>query len=390
MDQFTSADHVALSRAPDEPVICHRPHAATRSSAWFTSRFPGTVLYAVKANPEPIILDGVAAGGVNHFDVASLKEIRSVRRRFPNATLAFMHPVKSRESIREAYLDHGVRIFSLDSHAELDKILMETGWATDLTLSVRLTVQNDHAVMSLSKKFGIGGLAAVDLLQKTRQVAERLGISFHVGSQTMVPHSYADAMDHVQQLIVESGVFVDVVDIGGGFPASYPGMEPPAIESYVQEIERRFDTFLSSGRAELWCEPGRALSAEATSLLVRVEGRRGRDLYLNDGTYGVLFDAGHFAWRYPVRAIGKSGAQSEFSFYGPTCDDADFMPGPFVLPSTMAEGDYIEIGMVGAYGRTMATQFNGYGSYIDVTCTDDPFGTVYLPAEDQVRWENWS
>ncbi len=381
MDQYDSADHVAATLSPSDPVVCTRPHAARRAAEWFVDQFPGTVLFAVKANPDPIILNAVAASRINHFDVASLNEVRDLRAQFPTATLAFMHPIKAPEAIAEAYHDHGVRIFALDHEAELNKIIAATGGARDLTLCVRLRVDNSHAEMPLAKKFGIAGEAAVALMGRTRQVAAQMGVSFHVGSQMMEPSSFSTAMDEVEALIVRSGVLVDVVNVGGGFPARYPGMEPPALDSFVGDIRRRYDRFLSMGTAELWCEPGRALCAEAASLLVRVEARRDDQLHINDGVYGALYDAGHFAWRYPVRALGREGTLEPFALYGPTCDDSDHMPGPFMLPGDIAPGDYIEVGMMGAYGRPMASPFNGFGQYKDVLCTDDPFGSLYVPAQ---------
>ncbi|WOI54010.1 type III PLP-dependent enzyme [Parvularcula sp. LCG005] len=381
MDQFISSEHIASLCAPVQPVIIQRPHAATRAAKWFTDHFPGKAFYAVKANADPMVLEAIGKGGINHFDVASIAEVRLIRGMFPEATLAFMHPIKPAEAIREAYFDHGVRIFSLDCDAELHKILKATEGARDLTLCVRLAVTNDAAKMSLVDKFGAKGDAAISLLRQTRLVAQRLGVCFHPGSQTMNPAAYASAMDQADEIIRACGVVVEVVDVGGGFPVAYPGMEPPSMHAFVDQIAARFETFLSTENSELWCEPGRALCAEAQSLLVRIDGRRDQDLYLNDGVYGALSDAGHFAWRYPVRSFGtpKSRQVLPYRFYGPTCDSADMMPGPFYLPADMDVGDYIEVGMIGAYGRALASNFNGFGVYDEVICEDDPFGSVFLP-----------
>ena len=387
MDQFYSTQHVVEALAPSTPVLCQRPHAATRAARWFAENFPGKTFYAVKANPDAMMLDAVRAGGVDRYDVASLAEVRAVRALFPEAELAFMNPVKAPEAISEAYHDHGVRIFSLDSEAELAKIVAATGNARDLILCVRLGVDNSDAVLSLGRKFGARGPAVPELLRQTRLLARKVGVCFHVGSQTLTPSSFVRALDLVEQVVVQSGVFVDIVDVGGGFPARYPDMEPEAMAAFVGAIEERFETFLSTDTTELWCEPGRALVAEAASLIVRVEGRRDFDLYINDGVYGALYDAGHLGWRFPAQVIGRDGMAAPFRLYGPTCDDADHMPGPFFLPAQTGPGDFIEIGMLGAYGRTMAGNFNGYGSYTEVHCTDDPFGTIYLPAEDQRRVE---
>ena len=136
-----------------------------------------------------------------------------------------------------------------------------------------------------------------------RQASDALGICFHVGSQAMSPAAYAEAMGRVRDAIVEAAVTVDIVDVGGGFPDWYPGMEPPALETYFEVIHRAFEALPISYSAELWCEPGRALCAEYASVLVRVEKRRGGELYINDGAYGALFDAAHIGWRYPVELV---------------------------------------------------------------------------------------
>jgi ornithine decarboxylase len=368
-------------------VFCQRPHAATRAARWFSSRFSGRVFYAVKANPSAWLLDALIAGGIDHFDTASIAEVRLVRSRYPDATISFMNPVKSFEAINEAYHSHGVRIFSLDSQSELDKIVEATGAADDLTLCVRLKVPGDYANISLANKFGIDPEEAIPLLQHTRQAADALGICFHVGSQTMSPIAYGIALDRVQETIVNSGVIVDAINVGGGFPSHYPGMFPPPLELYLNEIERRFETMLTTQNGELWCEPGRALAAESTSLVVRVEGRRDQHLFINDGVFGALYDAGAVGWNYPVRRLGQqdnSMGLEEFSFYGPTCDDADVMQGPFLLPDDIKIGDYIEIGMLGAYGTAMRTNFNGFMTHQEVMVADEPMSSMYVCSETAV------
>jgi len=385
VDQFKTAEHVAARLSPFKPVVLHRPHAATRAARWFVQHFPGKSFYALKANPDPVVLNALYAEGITHFDVASLSEIRLVRGLFGAATLGYMHPIKPAEAITEAYFEHDVRIFALDSEEELEKIKQATNGARDLTLCVRIAVDNSHASMPLARKFGATASQAIPLLRQVRLIAERVGVCFHVGSQTMDPIAYSQALDRAQEVVVGSSVTVDVVDVGGGFPAAYPGMTPPALDDFARQIGPKFERFLASGTAELWCEPGRALCAEAASLLVRVEARRGQDLHLNDGTYGMLFDAGHFNWSYPVRALGRTGQEAGFSFYGPTCDDGDYVRGPIMLPAEIAAGDYLEIGMLGAYGRAMSTQFNGFGAYLDVACEDDPFGSVYEDVEPAAR-----
>uniref|UniRef100_UPI0035BC69C4 type III PLP-dependent enzyme n=1 Tax=Sphingomonas sp. TaxID=28214 RepID=UPI0035BC69C4 len=300
------------------------------------------------------------------------------------ATLCFMHPVKAEEAIREAYATHGVRVFSLDSLEELAKITRATGHAEDLTLCVRLRVSSEHSKLSLASKFGAAPGETKDLLFAARQAADALGICFHVGSQAMTPEAYAQAMERVRAAIVEAAVTVDVIDVGGGFPSSYPGMEPPPLERFFETIHRSFESLPVSYSSELWCEPGRALCAEYSSLVVRVEKRRGDELFINDGAYGALFDAAHIGWRFPVRLLREPDSRARplaFSFYGPTCDDMDHMAGPFLLPADTQAGDYIEIGMLGAYGCAMRTAFNGFGANEAVIVADEPMTSLYVPVE---------
>ena len=369
---------------PVQPVTLLRPHAARRAARFFVEKFPGTSMYAVKANPSPELLEILWDSGVTHYDVASIAEVRLVSATLPEATLCFMHPVKAEEAIEEAYFTHGVRTFSLDTMDELGKILRATKGAADHNLCVRLRVSSDHSKLSLASKFGAEPGETKELLFAARQAADALGICFHVGSQAMTPAAYAEAMERVRAAIVEAAVTVDIVDVGGGFPSVYPGMEPPPLEAYFAVIHNAFESLPISYSAELWCEPGRALCAEYASVLVRVEKRRGDELYINDGAYGALFDAAHVGWRFPVKLVREEASETRemaFSFYGPTCDDLDHMAGPFMLPADIAAGDYIEIGMLGAYGCAMRTGFNGFGSDLRVVATDEPMATLYADEE---------
>jgi ornithine decarboxylase len=386
--QSTTVTGVEIARqGPVQPVTLIRPHAAARAARFFVEKFPGRSMYAVKANPSPDLLQVLWDSGITHYDVASIGEVRLVARTIPGATLCFMHPVKAEEAIEEAYFTHGVKTFSLDSIEELEKIVRATRGASDLTLCVRLRVSSEFSKLSLASKFGAAPGETKELLFRTRQVADALGICFHVGSQAMTPEAYAQAMERVRAAIVEAAVTVDVIDVGGGFPSTYPGMEPPPLEHFFQTIHRAFESLPVSYSSELWCEPGRALCAEYSSLIVRVERRRGAELYINDGAYGALFDAAHLGWRFPVTLLREPDSRArdiDFSFYGPTCDDMDHMAGPFALPADVQAGDYIEIGMLGAYGCAMRTAFNGFGSGETVIVDDEPMASLYSEVEREV------
>jgi ornithine decarboxylase len=369
-------------RSPERPVALVRPDAVHVAANWFRHSFKGETFYALKANPSPWAIAAVCQAGVTSFDVASPTEIALVREHAPAARIAFMHPVKSRRAIASAYFDHGVRIFALDSHEELEKILQATGRAADLTLMVRLAVEAPGAAYALSGKFGVDSKGAPELLLATRRAAsDRMGVCFHVGSQCMRPSAFQAAMAQTSRALVRAGVFADVVDIGGGFPSIYPGMIPPDLADYVAAIDRGFAEMMVHEATELWCEPGRALVAEGSSLLTHVDLRKGDALYLNDGAYGSLFDAAHARWRFPAVLVRPSGASQAplkpFQLFGPTCDSADQMPGPFWLPDDIGEGDFVEIGMLGAYGVAMATRFNGFGDLETVAVDDAPMASMY-------------
>jgi len=384
LHHYPDAAAVVRALAPDEPVILNRPHAAARAARFFVEKFRGKSLYAVKANPSPDLLQILWDNGVTHYDVASIGEVRLARATLPDATLCFMHPVKTERAIREAYHQHGVRTFSLDTIEELEKIVAACrddagNPATDLWLCVRLRVSSEYAELSLASKFGVDLADAAELLQVTRQHCDALGVCFHVGSQAMTPFAYVQALERVRAAIVQAAVTVDIIDVGGGFPAIYPGMEPPPLEDYFDVIFRASESLPISYSSELWCEPGRALCAEYSSMIVRVEKRRGDELYINDGSYGALFDAAHVDWRFPVTALEDDLIElvEEFSFYGPTCDDADFMKGPFMLPADIQAGDFIEIGILGAYGTAMKTGFNGFGDAEVAIVDDEPMASLF-------------
>jgi ornithine decarboxylase len=383
MDFFDSADDVVRRSRPEIPVTCFRPTALHQAAKWFLANFPGKVYYAVKANPAPYVMQGLVDAGIHCFDVASIPEIHLAKKYCPTGEVAFMHPVKSRPAIEQAYFDHNVRSFAFDSLPELEKIVTCTGKSKDLDLILRLAVPNTASELPLSNKFGADPAKAVELVKAARKYARRAGISFHVGSQTMDPQAYLTALTLVGNILrAMPRTRVDIIDIGGGYPSVYPDMIPPALSEYKATIDRGLDQLPHPERYEFWCEPGRALVAESASIVVKVELRKDDVLYINDGTYGSLFDAGHMGFRYPVRLIrptpgGTSAALKGFRFYGPTCDSVDYMPGPFFLPEDVREGDYIEIGQLGAYGNTMRTDFNGFYNHETVAVAQGPLATMY-------------
>ena len=294
-----------------------------------------------------------------------------------------MHTVKSRESIREAYFNYNVKTFSLDTKDELIKIIESTNNAKDLELFVRVAVSNEHAEIDLSKKFGALTSEAIGLTRLAKQHAKKIGLSFHVGSQCMHPISYAKGITEIGNIIKKTKIVPDYINIGGGFPTIYPDLIPQSLNSYFTEIKKSLENLKLETLPKIICEPGRALVAESGSTIVKVNLRKKQKLYINDGTYGTLFDAGTPNIVYPSKMIKDNSNKiiskklTAFDFFGPTCDSMDYMKGPFLLPNNIKENDYIELGQLGAYGLTFRTQFNGYYSDEIYEVEDKPIMTMY-------------
>ena len=381
MQKFKTVDEIVSQLKPERPIYCIRKKSIQVASRTFQNKFPGTILYAVKTNPHPEVLKTIIQSGINNFDVASIKEIEDIRKISPKAKCSFMHTVKSRESIKEAYFKFGVKTFSLDTKDELIKIIETTDQAKDLELFVRVSVSNEHAEIDLSKKFGALTSEAVGLLRLTKQYAKKIGLSFHVGSQCMHPISYTKGIAEIGNIIKKTKIIPHYINVGGGFPTIYPDLVPQPLDNYFEEIKKSLKNLKLDKLPEIICEPGRALVAESGSTIVRVNLRKKQKLHINDGTYGTLFDAGIPNIVYPSRLIRNgriiSKKLTSFDFYGPTCDSMDYMKGPFILPNNIKENDYIELGQLGAYGLTFRTKFNGFYSNEIYEVEDGPIMSMY-------------
>ncbi len=381
MQKFKSVDVLVNQLKPTEPVYCIRRNSIRLASRFFQNKFPGKILYAVKTNPHPVVLQTLLDSGIKHYDVASIKEIETIKNFNPEIECSYMHTVKSREDIKEAYFKYNIKTFALDTKDELIKIIESTNHAKDLKLFVRVSVSNEHAEIDLSKKFGAITSEAAGLLRLGKQYAYKLGLSFHVGSQCMHPISYAKGISEIGNIIKRTKIVPDIINVGGGFPTIYPDLVPQPMQSYFDEINKSLKNLKLQKLPEIICEPGRSLVAESGSTIVRVNLRKKQKLYINDGTYGTLFDAGTPNIVYPSRVIKNGRVISKkltsFDFYGPTCDSMDYMKGPFILPNNIKENDYIELGQLGAYGLTFRTQFNGFYSDQIFEVEDDPIMTMY-------------
>ena len=388
MRKFNTVNELVNLLKPDYPVYCIRTEEIKKSVKFFKENFPGKILYAVKTNPHEKVIKHIIANGIKDFDVASLNEIKLIKKINSEANLHFMHTVKSKESISSAYFDYGVKSFSLDNKDELRKILEATNQAKDLKLFVRIAISNEHAEIDLSRKFGAHPSEALGLVRLCKEHSKKLGISFHVGSQCMHKISFSKGLKEIENIIKKTKIIPDTINIGGGFPAIYPDLKPEPLINYMEEIKKGIRKLKLNKTPEIICEPGRAIVAESGSTIVKVILRKKQNLYLNDGTYGSLFDAGVPNFVLPTRMITNGRVQSKkltsFSFFGPTCDSLDYMKGPFLLPNNIKEGDYIELGQLGAYGLTFRTNFNGFYSNEIYEVKDKPIMSLYEESNEKV------
>ncbi|MCP1337290.1 type III PLP-dependent enzyme domain-containing protein [Futiania mangrovi] len=372
MDRYATTDDAIADLQPAAPVYCFRPQEAAKAARTFLAQFPGTVAYAVKTNPDPIVLTAVAHAGLEAFDVASIAEMRAVRAISPKAELFYMHPVKSRPEVVAALQSYGVRSLSLDHRAELEKILDVAKAAeidpSELTLFVRLATQSS-AAYELSKKFGADTREAAALLKAIAKAGAKAALCFHVGSQSEGGAAFEAAVARAAAVRDAAGVPLAALSVGGGFPAPYADGLPEPLERILDRVVAAVRTH-GFGGVRLIAEPGRAIAAAALSVVVQVTLRKGKRLHINDGVWGTLSDAWTGKLSLPVRLIrgahlprrklAEDMAPEAFRIMGATCDSVDILPKPFLLPPDVDEGDWIEVGQVGAYSLSLRTWFNGF------------------------------
>jgi ornithine decarboxylase len=363
--RFVDARAMVAALQPSYPVYCLKPAALIEAAQRFIDLFPGRVLYAVKCNPHPRVLRTLWAGGIRHFDTASLSEIAMVREIFREAGIYFMHPVKGRAVIKTAWRVYGVDHFIVDHPDELAKVLEETDGGDGIAIFVRVkTPQVDGTFYHLSDKFGAEPEAATALLREAHEQGCQTGLAFHLGSQCGDPAAYTAALEMVGGVVEQAKVQLNFLDVGGGFPGYYADTQAPPLEDFIEAIESGVRRLKLRRDCVLMCEPGRALVADGCNLVVQVQLRKDNRLYINDGIYGSLSETVDAGVQYRVRLIRLSGEPSTllvpFIINGPTCDSLDVLPKPFELPADTREGDWIEFEQTGAYSNALASHFNGF------------------------------
>jgi len=363
---YENVQDLLLARNPISPVYCVYPHVYRESTQHFLNGFPGRVLYAVKANNHPAVLKEIYDAGVRHFDCASLQEIELVSDHCLEATIYYMNPVRLEGHARRAQLEHGVRHFVVDHHSGLAPLVGEID-PKGSVIFARMAVSHISAQANLSAKFGARPENIPALLKAISETGAEPALAFNVGTGVTDPDAYVYALEVARDALSKIPFKVRLLDIGGGFPKSYPGYRVPALEEYFARTRTASSTLPLAEGGELLAEPGRALSAPGLSAITRVLLRKTDRVYLNDGMYGAFWELrfkGHL--RYPCRVFRKGrllgGETQAFRLLGPTCDSTDELPGRVDLPTDVDVGDHIEFGCIGAYSLSGRTDFNGFYS----------------------------
>lgn len=359
---------VLTAAAGPTPFLLGSTDLVTSKLHRFRSALPEVQpFYAVKCNPDVDVLTALAAAGCG-FEVASLGELELLVGLGVHAhDVLYSNTVKPASHIAGA-AERGLWRFAVDSAGEIAKIARE---APGSAVYVRLAVDDDDSAFPLSRKFGVDGGKAVALLLEARDRGLRpYGLTFHVGSQSTAPSAWTTALRRVSLIaaeLLDLGVRLDMVDIGGGFPAWY-GTPVPEIEEIGAAVTRGLESL--PYRPELLAaEPGRHLAAESAVMVASVLGRERRGgqewLHTDVGAYHGLIETQQSpsGWPYPLwtsRSDHVTAPSLPYVVTGPTCDSADTFLDRALLPATMAEGDRLYIASAGAYTLSYASSFNGF------------------------------
>lgn len=363
MNRYNSVENLLKELDPAEPVYCIYPHVYRESARRFVTRFPGRVLYAVKACAHPKVIKALMKGGVRHFDCASLNEIKVVKSVDEKARCYFMVPVLMRGEARTAQQKYGVQHFVVDHVSAIERLDSEI----DLSRSVlfaRMAVQHQSAMQNLSARFGAPVAEMPALLQAIEVSGAEPALAFNVGSMVTSPEAYRHSISVAAKLLEELPFEIRLVDIGGGFPRSYPGFKTPPLKDYISCITEAKASLPAAEGREILTEPGRALAGPGMSAISEVLLRKDDRLYINDGMHGIFWELryeGHKRFACRCYRDGKrlKGEMKAFTLYGPTCDSADQLPGQVELPQDIRPGDHLEFGGLGAYSLSGRTDFNG-------------------------------
>ncbi|MDX1517506.1 MAG: hypothetical protein R3288_11740 [Woeseiaceae bacterium] len=372
---FKDASEIVRTLRPALPVYCIYPQAYRAAVEEFKAGFPGRTMYAIKANNAPQVLAMLGEFGIRDFDCASVDEIRLAHEACPDATCYFMNPVRLDNAARVAATEFGTRHFVVDHIDAIPRLASEIDPGR-CVIFARMAVHHASAMEDLSQKFGARPAEIPALLEAIAATGAEAALAFNVGSGVTSPDGYRHAMQVARDALQASRVTVRLVDVGGGFPRSYPGFDVPPLAEFFDAIRDQAVSLPLHDDGELLAEPGRALAAPGLSVIVKVLLKKPDRLYLNDGMYGSFWELrfkGHKRYPFRVYRNGEilAGRTREYRMFGPTCDSSDVLPEPLAIPADVEVGDYIEFGSIGAYSVSGRTGFNGFHAG-DMFVIDDP------------------
>ncbi|MFA5206548.1 MAG: type III PLP-dependent enzyme [Lentisphaeria bacterium] len=361
-----------LAETHGTPLFVIDHEVVRRNYATFRKYLPRVqAYYAVKANPDPAIVKTLFDAGAS-FDVASMPEFMVVHEHIRKMAakrrqdwiwdqIIYANPIKAEETLRE--LDQYQALVTFDNVEEIRKIKQH---APHTGLVLRLQVPNTGAMVELSSKFGVAPAEAVDLiLEADRAGLVVEGLSFHVGSQTTHFENFVQAINLAASVFKEAQsrgyTRMNLLDIGGGFPAPYdPTVRP--FRELARKINAELDRLFPK-EIQILAEPGRFMVATAGTAITKIIGKAVRDgklcYYVDDGVYntfsGILFDHCH----YHLEAF-RQGPKQICTVFGPTCDALDVISMAEELPTTLERGDLLFSRNIGAYSTASSTPFNGF------------------------------
>jgi ornithine decarboxylase len=350
---------------PENPILFFAPSILQNMARKFIDSFPGMVTYAVKSNPEEMVIENLSAAGLRGFDVASPEEIRLIRRLAPDAALHYNNPVRSRAEIAVA-VDLAVKSYSVDSKSELAK-LIELVPAEGTEITVRFKLPIGGSAYNFGAKFGATVELATELLKSVAEAGFIPSLTFHPGTQCTEPQTWEAYIQTAAEIARDAGTTIARLNVGGGFPNHRLHAIAPDLDAIFAMIESVSREAFGAELPILVCEPGRALCGDAFTLAARVKALRDdQHVFLNDGTYGSLTELPMIGVIDRTQVMAPDGALRSGEpvariVFGPTCDSVDRLPGELMLESDLEEGDYVIFHGMGAYSRATNTRFNGFG-----------------------------
>ena len=360
---------------PENPVMAFAPTVLQDKARTFLAGFPGLVTYAVKSNPDDVVIQNLVAAGIKGFDVASPAEIDLIGHLAPEAARHYHNPVRSRSEIAHA-VAAGIGSWSVDSHSELDKLFEQVPVEIDgqqVEISPRFKLPVLGAAYDFGSKFGAAPEAAAELLRAVADRGYSASLTFHPGTQCTDPVAWESYISVAREIADMAGVSPRRLNVGGGFPSHrVVGVEPDLTAIFDKIGAAATDAF-GTEAPMLVCEPGRGLCADAYALIARVKAvRDGTDVFLNDGVYGGLFELPIIGNIDRVEVLSPDGQPRGDDvrgrvIFGPTCDSVDRLPGELALSSDVREGDYVIFQGAGAYSTVTNTRFNGFGQMTGAT-----------------------